>query len=591
MSRCLFAVFLLVSTSLFAQTSSMSEHDKLNNTINDEWQFELRTNPEFATHLGDPRYNAEVSDLSAAAIAKTLAMEKQFLAQLEALNAGGLSSDDQLNRTLLMQRLQNRVDEARFKPWEMPIDQMNGIHSHWAQIASATSFNNRKDYDDYVARLSKFPRLVDQVIANMQQGVRDRLVPPQFLMQQVVVQLKPIAEGPAEKTPFASPLNRFPSSIDAAEQQQIRKLVLAAITTGVMPAYAKLMKYVQDDYAPKCRKEIGVWALPDGKERYQFLARKQTTTDLSPDAIHKMGEEQVALIAEQMLAIAKKMGFPDPKSFNAHIRTDRALYATSGEQILGKYQQWTDQMYGKLPQLFSRLPKNKLSVVPMEMFRAPSAVPADYSSGSPESGRPGRINVNEYAAKDRLLLNAEAIAYHEGVPGHHLQISLAQEQIAIPPFRRYAGYTAFVEGWALYAERLAKEVGFYEDPYSEYGRLGNEMWRAIRLVVDTGVHWKHWSRDQMVELFRNYTAMDEPNIQTEVDRYIADPGQALAYKIGQMKILALREQARNELGARFDVRDFHDAVLARGALPLDELQKSVDGYIAKTKSPAQATGN
>jgi uncharacterized protein (DUF885 family) len=280
-----------------------------------------------------------------------------------------------------------------------------------------------------------------------------------------------------------------------------------------------------------------------------------------------------------MLAIAKKMGFKDLKTFNAHIRADRARYATSGEQILGLYQRWTDQMYTKLPQLFDLLPKNKLTVVPMEAFRAPSAVPADYSSGSPDTGRPGRINDHEYDAKDRLLLNAEAICYHEGVPGNHLQISLAQEQTSIPMFRRYAGYTAYVEGWALYSERLAKEVGFYEDPDSEYGRLGNEMWRAIRLVVDTGFHSQHWTRAQMVDYFRKYTAMDEPNIQTEVDRYIADPGQALAYMIGQMKILELREQAKKQLGPKFDLRAFHDAVLAQGALPLDQLEISVKDYI------------
>jgi uncharacterized protein (DUF885 family) len=287
----------------------------------------------------------------------------------------------------------------------------------------------------------------------------------------------------------------------------------------------------------------------------------------------------VAEIEAEMLAIAKQMGFDDLKSFNEHIRGDRARYATSGEQILGLYQKWTDQMYGKLPQLFGHLPKNKLTVVPMEAFRAPSAVPADYSGGSPQTGRPGRINVNEYAAKDRLLLNAEAICYHEGVPGHHLQISLAQEQTSMPEFRRYGGYTAFVEGWALYSERLGKEVGFYEDPYSEYGRLGNEMWRAVRLVVDTGVHSKQWTRDQMVNYFRKYTAMDEPNIQTEVDRYIADPGQALAYKIGQMKILELREKARSQMGKNFDLKAFHDAVLAQGALPLEELEKSINGWM------------
>ena len=262
------------------------------------------------------------------------------------------------------------------------------------------------------------------------------------------------------------------------------------------------------------------------------------------------------------------------------------LYATSGQQLLDLYQHYTDQMYAKLPQLFGHLPQNKLEVVPMEDYRAPDEVPADYSPGAPKAGRPGRINVNEYAPEKRLLLNAEAIAYHEGIPGHHLQFTVAAELPELPPFRKYAEFTAYSEGWAFYSERLAKDVGFYQDPYSEYGRLGNEMWRAVRLVVDTGVHSKHWSRDQMLDFFRQHTAMDEQNIVTEVDRYIVWPGQALAYKLGQMKIIELRERARQRLGERFDIRTFHDAVLAEGPVPLDVLEKRVDEWIASQRTSA-----
>ena len=297
--------------------------------------------------------------------------------------------------------------------------------------------------------------------------------------------------------------------------------------------------------------------------------RQMTTTDLGPEDIHQLGLKQVAEIETEMLKIARQQGFSDLASFNEHIRNDRHLYASSGQQLLGLYQHYTDQMYAKLPQLFSHLPKNKLEVIPMEAFRAPDAVPADYSPGAGDDSRPGRINVNEYNPQHRLLLNVEAIAYHEGIPGHHLQFSIAQELPNLPPFRRFASYNAYSEGWAFYAERLGKEVGFYQDPYSEYGRLENEMWRSVRLVVDTGVHYKHWSRQQMVDFFRRHTAMDEPNIQTEVDRYIAWPAQALAYKLGQMKIVELRERARGALGDKFDIRAFHDAVLADGPLPLE----------------------
>jgi uncharacterized protein (DUF885 family) len=322
--------------------------------------------------------------------------------------------------------------------------------------------------------------------------------------------------------------------------------------------------------------------LPDGEARYRFAVRHQTTTDFTPEQIHDLGVKSVAQIEEEMLKIAKTQGFSDLKVFNAHIRQDPALHAKSGQQILDLYAKYRDQMYEKLPQLFGRLPKNKLAVVPMEEFRSADSVPADYSIGAGDGSRPGRINVNEYAPERRLLLNVEAIAYHEGVPGHHLQLSIAQELTGLPPFRRYdLDVNAFSEGWAFYSERLGKEVGFYQDPYSEYGRLQNEMWRAVRWVVDTGVHAQHWTRQQMIEYFREHTAMDDQNIETEVDRYIAWPGQALSYKMGQMKILELRERAQRELGSKFDVRAFHDAVLDQGALPLDVLEQRINAWIAE----------
>jgi uncharacterized protein (DUF885 family) len=324
--------------------------------------------------------------------------------------------------------------------------------------------------------------------------------------------------------------------------------------------------------------------VPGGKDRYRFAVRNQTTTNLSPEEVHEIGLRNVAEIEGEMLKIARQQGFSDIKSFNASIRKNEKLYASSGQQLLDLYQKYTDQMSAKLPQLFGALPKNKLVVVPMEEFRQADAVPADYSIGGGNGSRPGRINVNEYDPQHRLLLNVEAIAYHEGLPGHHLQFSIAQELDDLPAVRKYGlDYNAFSEGWAFYSERLGKDVGFYLDPYSDYGRLQNEMWRAVRLVVDTGVHYKHWSRDQMVEYFREHTAMDEPNIQTEVDRYIAWPAQALSYKIGQMKILELRDRAKRELGNKFDLRLFHDAVLGAGPLPMEELEAKINRWIEAGK--------
>ena len=362
--------------------------------------------------------------------------------------------------------------------------------------------------------------------------------------------------------------------------------MIAAVSQEVTPAYARLAEFLRTQYAPRGRTEYGVWALPDGDARYRFYIKQMTTTQMSPEEIHQMGLQQVAEIEAEMLKLARRQGYQDLASFNEHIRKDPQLYGTSGEQLLGLYKHYTDQMYAKLPQLFGRLPKTKLEVVPMEAFRAANAVPADYSIGAGDGSRPGRINVNEYDPSHRLLLNVEAIAYHEGIPGHHLQFSIAQEQTDLPDFRRFASYNAYSEGWAFYAERLGREMGFYQDPYSEYGRLENEMWRSVRLVVDTGVHSKHWSRQQMVDFFRQHTAMDEPNIETEVDRYIAWPAQALAYKLGQMKIIELRERARQQLGDRFDLRAFHDALLGDGPLPLDVLEANMNRWIEAQKADA-----
>jgi uncharacterized protein (DUF885 family) len=408
-------------------------------------------------------------------------------------------------------------------------------------------------------------------------------VPPRYLLEKTAAQTQGVAEKSGTDSPFAQPLEKFPSSISSADQERLRSAILAAVNTEVVPAYRKLADFLRNEYAPHGRTDPGVWSLPDGDARYRFAIRQMTTTDLTPEEIHQIGLQQIASTAADMLALAHQLGFKDLESLNDHVKKERSFYATSGGQVLDLYTKYARQMEAELPKLFGTLPRNKLIVVPMDSFRAKDSVPADYTPGAADGSRPGRINVNQWDPEHRLLLNLEAIAYHEGVPGHHLQFSIAQELPNLPAFRRNGDYTAFTEGWALYSERLGKEVGFYQDPYSDYGRLENEMWRNIRLVIDTGVHAKHWSRDQMVEYFHRYTAMDEPNVQTEIDRYIAWPGQALAYKLGQLEILKLREQARQRLGSRFDLRAFHDKVLGSGPLPLDVLDSQVQQWIAEQK--------
>ena len=580
-----FASALLVP--LFAQTPKPTleaRRDELNRLLADEWEYTLRTQPELATQVGDNRYNDRLSDFSDKAIADDLEHARQALTRFEAIDVTGFPEQEKLNRALMLRSLHETLDSAQFKDWEMPATQFGGIHLGYASLPFDSPFRNVKDYEDYLSRLHQIPRVLEQAMGHMRDGLRDHRMPPKYLLEKVSTQAQQIADDPLDKSPFTDSLRKFPDSISEADRKLQREKIESAVKNEVAPAYAKFAKFVRDDYAPHGRLDPGVWALPDGEARYRFAVRHQTTTDFTADQIHQLGMKSVAEIETQMLVIAKAQGFNDLKSFNDHIRQDPKLHAQSGQQLLDLYTHYRDQMYGKLPQLFGRLPKNKLAVIPMESFRTASAPPADYSIGAGDGSRPGRINVNEYAPEKRLLLNVEAIAYHEGVPGHHLQFSIAQELTGLPPFRKYnLDLNAYTEGWAFYSERLGKEVGFYQDPFSDYGRLQNEMWRAVRWVVDTGVHSQHWTRQQMVDFFHEHTAMDDENINTEVDRYIAWPAQALSYKMGQMKILELRTRAQKELDTKFDLRAFHDAVLDQGPLPLDLLETKINAWIAAQK--------
>jgi uncharacterized protein (DUF885 family) len=581
---CFAYTFLMTLSARATDQDLEARRARLNQLLDQEWQYTLRTQPELATQAGDNRYNDRLSDFSDKAITDDIAHTKEILVQFEAIDPVDFTDEERLNRALMIRNLRESLEAAKFKDWEMPATQFGGIHLGYASLPFDTPFRNVKDYQDYLSRLHQIPRVLEQATWHMKQGVEDNLMPPKYLLEKVADQAQQIADDPMDKSPFTDPLKKFPNSVGEKDRKHLSAAIEAAVKTEVAPAYATFAKFVREDYAPHGRLDPGEWALPEGEERYRFAVRHQTTTNMTPEQIHELGVKSVADIEEQMLRIARELGFDDLKSFNEHIRQDPALHAKSGQQLLDLYTHYRNQMYTKLPQLFGRLPKNKLDVVAMEAFRAASSPPADYSIGAGDGSRPGRINVNEYAPEKRLLLNVEAIAYHEGVPGHHLQFSIAQELKDLPPFRKFdMDVNAFTEGWAFYSERLGKEVGFYQDPYSDYGRLQNEMWRAVRWVVDTGVHSQHWSRQQMVDYFHEHTAMDDENINTEVDRYIAWPAQALSYKMGQMKILELRAKAQKELGARFDLRAFHDAVLDSGPLPLDVLEQKIDAWTYDSK--------
>jgi len=588
----LITLLLLISAAVRAadvpKDGLQARRDALNALLAEQWEYTLSHAPEFASILGDKRWNDQVSDVSQAAIDADLAKSRDFLRRFEAIDITGFPEQEVLNQELMVRGLKEELEGAKFKGWLMPVNQMGGIHLGAAQFPSILTFTTVKDYDDLITRYKKFPKAFDDTIAHMREGMAAGLMPPKFLLEKVAAQVEGIASTPPEKSPFAQPLENFPKEISEAEQKRIREDMLAAIRDSVLPAYVKFGKFVKEEYAPKGRTEPGMWSLPDGGERYAWAVKQSTTSELTPEEIHQIGLREVTRIEGQMLEIAKKLGYKDVKSLNAAIDADPKLKARSRQQILDLYTKYIDQMWGKLPELFGRLPKAKVEVKPVEEFREKEASGAQYIPGAPDGSRPGRVQVNTGDATSRKTISMESTAYHEGVPGHHMQLSIAQELPTLPPFRQQGGYTSFVEGWALYSERLGKEVGFYQDPYNDYGRLQDEMLRAIRLVVDTGFHYKHWSRDQVVQFFHDHSAIDEVDVQSETDRYIVWPGQALAYKIGQLKILELRERAKKELGAKFDIRKFHDEVLGAGALPLDVLEERIDGWIAVEKGDKKA---
>jgi uncharacterized protein (DUF885 family) len=576
------------------QTDVAARRKALNDLIAERWEYSLRTSPITASFFGDKRWNDKLDEFSQQFIDDDLAQTKKDLARFEAIDTAGFPEQEAVSKALMVRDLRMDLEGARFKPWEMPVSQTGGPHVDLPQLVSILSFQTIKDYDDYISRLKQIPRLLDQTEIQMRKGMADGLMPPRNLLEQVVGQASGIANKAPDASPFAPPFTKFPDSVAAAEQKRLHDEGLAAIRESVTPAYLKFTAFVRDEYAPKGRNEPGVWALPDGAALYAFDVKQSTTTLLTPEEIHQIGLAQVKEIEARMLQVVNRLGYQDLKSFSAALQTNPAVHVHSRKEILDLYQKYEDQMYLKLPSMFGRLPKAKLEVMPIEEFREKEASTA-YNPGALDGSRPGHIMVNTGDFEKGTTVGIESTAYHEGVPGHHLQLTIAQELPQLPPFRQNESYTAFIEGWALYAERLGKEVGFYQDPYSYYGHLQEEMLRAIRLVVDTGFHYKHWTRQQVVDYFHEHSAIDEAEVQSETDRYMAWPAQALAYKIGQLEILKLRAYANDQLRDKFILSDFHDEVLGAGALPLDVLSTRIHEWVATQKAgagvPAAAGAN
>jgi uncharacterized protein (DUF885 family) len=572
---------IAVTTSGFGQNLKPVA-DRLaaqNALFEEQYESDLRNFPERATSFGDYRYNDRLADYSLDAIVRRHKTNQDFLSRLEAIPTAGFSEQDQLSHDLLVRVLRQRIADFDLKEYEMPINQQNGIHTSLADLPLAVPFDTVKQYEDYIARLHQIPRVLSQTTEVLRAGMKDKLMPVRFLLEKLPVQ----CEGIIAADPFLLPTKKYPADIRLEEQKRLTQQITDAINTEVIPAYKTFAAFLRVEYAPQGRTTLAVTSLPDGPRRYENAIYARTTLHMSPDEIHQLGLREIARIEAEMTVIAKKEGFADLASFRASLKTNPKYIPASSGQILDDFRSYIAQMEPKLPELFTVLPNSPVTVEAIPVFQAAAAT--HYVTGTPDGKRPGRVVVATSHFAERSLVDDEAIAYHEGVPGHHMQLSVQQQLKDLPKFRLHGlGFNAYIEGWALYAEQLGKEVGFYQDPVSDYGRLSSELFRAVRLVVDTGIHSKGWSRDQVVDFFRSSGAVDEPTIQSETDRYIAWPAQALSYKLGQLKIRELRQRAQKELGPKFDVRAFHDQILDGGTLPLDLLEARTDYWIARQKS-------
>jgi uncharacterized protein (DUF885 family) len=578
--HCLFFL-TAIAGSVFAQDlSPVAERVTAQNALFEEqYETDLRNFPERATAYGDYRYNDKLADYSLAAIAQRHQADEAFLARLEAIPTTSFSDLDQLSHDLLVRILQQRIADYGLKEYEMPINQQNGVHTGLADLPLSVPFDSVKHYEDYIARLHQIPRVLSQTTEVLRAGMKDKLMPVRFLIEKLPVQ----CQGIIDADPFLLPTKKYSTDISPEEQKRLTQQITDSINAEVIPAYKTFATFLRTEYAPEGRTTLAITSLPDGQRRYQNAIYARTTTHMTADEIHQLGLREMDRIQAEMMVIANKAGFADLASFRASLKNNPKYVPTSAGQILEDFRRYIAQMEPKLPALFTLLPKSPVTVEAIPAFQAAAAT--HYVTGTPDGKRPGRVVVATSNFAARSIVGDEAIAYHEGIPGHHMQLSVQQQLTGLPKFRLHGlGFTAYSEGWALYAEELGKEVGFYQDPVSDYGRLSSELFRAVRLVVDTGIHSQGWTRDQVVDFFRKSGAVDEPTIQSETDRYIAWPGQALAYKLGQLKIRELRERARKELGPKFDIRKFHDEILDGGTLPLDLLETRTNKWIAQEAS-------
>jgi len=568
------------SRSSFVSVFLPSAEDRLsaqNNLFAQQYQNDLNISPENKTAVGDYSDNARLDDYSLAASARQNAVDKAYLQKIKAISDAGFPEQDRISHNLFIQVLEERIIDYELKQYEMPISQMGGVQNSLADLPNAVPLDSVQHYEDYIARLRQIPRVFQQTIAVLRQGEKDGLMPPRILLDQVPAQ----CQGVIAENPFVEPTKKFPPSIGAADQKRLITEINAIVSAEVLPAFQNFADFISKDYAPHGRSTIGLSGLPDGVRRYQQAIKEQTSTDMTAAEIHSLGLREVARLTGLLTDLAHKQGYTDLASFRAALNNDPKYIPKSADQIVDDFRKYVTQMQPKLSELFNIYPTTALTVEAVPASEPGNAT--HYIGGTPDGSRPARVVVATSNYAQRRLLSDETIAYHEGIPGHHLQISMQQQLKDLPEFRKHLFSAAYAEGWAVYAEALGKEIGFFQDSGSDYGRLNTELMRAVRLVVDTGIHANGWTRDQAVAYFRESGCADEPVIQAEVDRYIAWPAQGLSYKIGQLEILKLRQRSQQELGSHFDIRQFHDEVLSAGNLPLNILETRVDAWLATKK--------
>jgi uncharacterized protein (DUF885 family) len=557
----------------------MTEAEKIAAFFDDEWEYMLKENPLDATLLGDLRYNSRLPDFSLDAIHRRQQHDREALSRLQGISRPDLSAADQLNFDLFHHDLTERIEGQQFPEPLLMMNQMSGIHLTLPSLVPELPFRTTKHYEDYFQRLRALPEAIDQTIGTLQEGLKQNITPPKITVRDVAKQIQAQFEIQVNESAFFEPVQQSSNIFAEREKESLCKEVTAIIENSVFPAYRQLHSFWSDEYYPQTRDTIALSALPDGEAWYSYVAKVSTTTNLNPHEIHEIGLQEVRRIRGEMDKIIQQTGGKSFDEFIEFLRTDPQFFYNTSEQLLAAYRDVCKRADAVLPSFFGKLPRLTYGVREVPSYAAPSMPTAYYSRGSLQAGRPGWFYANTFKLQTRPKWEMEALSLHEAVPGHHLQIALAQEIEDVPAFRNYTNYTAFIEGWGLYSESLGAEMGFYQDPYSRFGQYTYEIWRAIRLVLDTGIHLLNWDRQKAIDYFKENSGKQEHDIVVEVDRYIVWPGQALAYKIGELKMKELREYAAQKLGALFDLREFHDRMLAEGALPLSMLETNIRTYV------------